>query len=70
MFKEVKMICERADTERDCNVYPFKMQSRNALVLSLLSTLFLATTIAGADPVRVRYPEGAEADFRLRITAQ
>ena len=59
MFKEVKMICERADTERDCNVYSLKMQPGNALVLSLLFTLFLATTIAGADPVRVRYPEGS-----------
>jgi len=59
MSKEVKMICERADAERYHNVYPFKMQPRNALVLSLLCALFLVTTIAGADPVRVRYPEGS-----------
>ena len=59
MFKEVKMICERADTGRDCNIYSLKMQPRKAIVLSLVSTLFFATTIAGADPVRVRYPEGS-----------
>ena len=59
MFKEVNMICERADTERDCTVCSLKMKPGNALVLSLLFTLFLATAIAGADPVRVRYPEGS-----------
>lgn len=53
------MICERADIGRDCNIYSLKMQPRKAMVLSLVSTLFLATTIAGADPVRVRYAEGS-----------
>ena len=59
MLKEVKIIFERASTERHSNIYPLKMQLRNALVLSLVSTLLIATTIAGADPVRVRYPEGS-----------
>lgn len=43
----------------DPAIYACKMLLRNAPFLSLLSTLFLATTIAGADPVRVRYPEGS-----------
>ena len=35
------------------------MHARHALVPSLLLTLLLPTTIVGADPVRVRYPEGS-----------
>ena len=50
---------ERACIERGVNIYPFGMHARYALVPSLLLTLLLPTTIAGADPVRVRYPEGS-----------
>jgi hypothetical protein len=53
------MVCERTGTERDLNVFPFKMNPRSTLILRLVSALFIATTIAGADPVRVRYPEGS-----------
>jgi hypothetical protein len=55
----VKITPERAASERDFNIYSFMMKLLNALLLSLVPTFFIATSTAGADPVRVRYPEGS-----------
>ncbi len=41
------------------STYPVKMHARHALVLASFFTLLLPSPIAGADPVRVRYPEGS-----------
>lgn len=59
MFKEAKQMFERPGTEWGVTTYPFKMHARHALVPSLLLALLIPTTVAGADPVRVRYQEGS-----------
>ncbi len=58
MFNEPKTSYKGEGARQSLRTYPIKMPVRLALISTFLFTL-LPSSIAGADPVRVRYPEGS-----------
>ena len=50
---------QREGVQRGLSTYPVTMHARSALASTFLFTLLLPSSVAGADPVRVRYPEGS-----------
>ena len=59
MFNDTKTSYKGMGVWLSLSTYPVKMHARHALVSASLFTLLLPSLIAGADPVRVRYPEGS-----------
>lgn len=59
MFNQTNPSYKGRGSRRSLRPYSPKMHARYTLISTFLFTLFLPSSIAGADPVRVRYPEGS-----------